>query len=87
MTIKTAFISNIAFTASEVDLQELLEEYKPTHIRLVRHHDSGQSKGYAFAEFNDEDGFKRCVEDLDGVHYKGRPLVVKEAEPRKRQQQ
>ncbi len=84
MNLKTAFISNIAFDATEADLQELLDEFKPTHVRLVVDRDkNNKSRGFGFAEFKDQDGFDRCVNDLDGSHFMGRPLTVKEAEPRK----
>ncbi len=44
--------------------------------------ETGRPRGFAFVEFESEDGARRCIEQLNGRDLKGRPLRVNEAENR-----
>ena len=44
--------------------------------------ETGRPRGFAFVEFESDDGAQRCIEQLNGRDLKGRPLRVNEAENR-----
>lgn len=75
------FIANIAFKAQEDAVRDLFVDagYLPDGVRLITDRKTGESKGYAFAEFRDDQTAQHAIEDLDGQMFLGRKLVVRVA--------
>lgn len=82
--LKTAFVVNLSYNTTEADLQDLLEEYSPTHIHIVVDRDTQRSRGFGFVEFNNANDFEDCLQEVNGLHFQGRVLTVTEAEPKKK---
>ena len=56
---KTLFISRLSTEANESDLRREFEMYGPIErVRIVRHKDTGKSRGYAFIIFERERDMK-----------------------------
>jgi cold-inducible RNA-binding protein len=81
--MKNLFVGNLDFKVVEDDLRELFGQYgQIDQVTLMRDHDTGRSRGFAFVEMaNTNDGDKALTE-LDGAQYAGRTLRVNEARPR-----
>jgi RNA recognition motif-containing protein len=78
------YIGNLNYRIKEDSLRHALEEYGTVDsVKVIKDRDTGHSKGYAFAEMPDDDDARAAIEGLSGVEFQGRPLVVKEALPKK----
>ena len=71
--MKNIFVGNLAFDATETEIRSLFEPYAAIkRVSLVRHRESGQSKGFGFVEMRlDEDG-DRAIMQLNGKENDGR---------------
>ena len=77
------YIGNLNYRVREEGLKSILEEYGVVDsVKIVKDRDTGRSKGFAFAEMPDNGEAESAIEQLNGVDYEGRTLVVKEARPR-----
>ncbi|HUA87313.1 MAG TPA: RNA-binding protein [Bryobacteraceae bacterium] len=81
--MKNIFVGNLDFEATETELRSLFEPYGAIkRISIVRHRDSGQSKGFGFVEMRmDADG-DRAITQLNGRETSGRALDVHAARER-----
>ena len=65
---------------------ELLEAFaaagKVVDAKVPTDRETGRPRGFAFVEFEDEDGARRCIEQMNGQDLKGRPLRINAAEDR-----
>lgn len=76
------FISNISFTSSPQELEDLLAKVGPVeNFSVIKDKVTGKSKGFGFAEMSEQDG-RRTITLYNGHDFHGRKLVVKEANPR-----
>ncbi|KAI8085122.1 uncharacterized protein BX664DRAFT_300853 [Halteromyces radiatus] len=72
----TLFVSHLSYKLNEEDLTQEFEIYGPIkHLRLVKGKD-GQSRGYAFIEFEREKDMKAAYKDADGMKLFGRRIQV-----------
>ncbi|MDO5571580.1 MAG: RNA-binding protein [Bacteroidales bacterium] len=77
------YIGNLNYKVREADLQQAFEEYGAvSSIKIVKDHETGRSKGFGFAEMENEAAAKQAIEELNGTDFEGRTLVVKEARPK-----
>ncbi len=77
------YIGNLNYKVRESDLQQVLEDYAPVNsVKLIIDRETGRSKGFAFAEVEDDNAAKQLIEELNGAEFEGRTMVVKEARPR-----
>jgi RNA recognition motif-containing protein len=76
------FLGNLPFKASEEDLTDLFQSIgvTPDSIQVMRDRQTGQSRGFGFAEVPDEAG-SQAVEAVNGRQIMGRAIVVNEARP------
>ena len=76
--MKKLFIGNLPFESSETDLIDWFASHglSPAEVAIVRHRLTGDSKGFGFAEFADEDDSRQALERLNGAEYKGRRLML-----------
>lgn len=56
-----AYVGNVAFEATQEELQGLFAPYNCTLIRLHTDKNSGRPKGFAHAHFADRASLQRCV--------------------------
>lgn len=78
------YIGNLAYSVTRQDLQERFAPFGAIReIRLVTEKD-GQSKGFAFVEFENSDDAQAAAEALDGKDINGRKIRVNEARERER---
>lgn len=73
------YIGNLNYSVKESNLKQVLEHYGIVkYIRLIKDKDTGNSKGYAFAEMNDDEA-RTAISELNGSEFEGKTLVLKEA--------
>ena len=78
------YIGNLSYRVSEDELQNLLSQFgQLASVSLVKDRFSGQSKGFAFAEFDSSEAMNKAIEELDGADFLGRPLRMNVTEERK----
>ena len=55
---------------------------KVVDAKVPTDRETGRPRGFAFVEFENEDGARRCIEQMNGQDLKGRPLRINAAEDR-----
>lgn len=81
---KKLYVGNLLYDISDEDLKELFAQAGTVlTANVIRYHDSGKSKGFAFVEMETEDGAQKAMDMLNGQDFRGRKLVVSEARPPK----
>ena len=77
------YVGNLSYSTTENDLQELFSAYGDiTEVRLIKDHETGRSKGFAFITFGSKDAMQASLEK-NGEDFGGRNLRVNEAEDRR----
>src|SRR5467141_4279625 len=81
--VKKLYIGNLPFSATEEQLNEWFSQIgvTPSGVNLIRDRFTGQSRGFAFVEVNNDEDADRAVNSLNGQNFGGRNLVVNEARP------
>lgn len=78
------YIGNLNYKVKESELKEVLEDYGTvSSVKLITDHTTQRSKGFAFVEMENSDDAQKAIKELNGAEYYGRPMVVKEALPKK----
>lgn len=73
---RTLFVSRLAYETTERKLQREFEQFGPiSSVRLIKDA-SGQSRGYAFIEFKEEEDLKRAYKRADGIRIDNRRVLV-----------
>ncbi|MCF7901919.1 MAG: RNA-binding protein [Candidatus Marinimicrobia bacterium] len=81
--MKTIYVGNLPFSASEDDIRNIFAEYGEVHsVKLITDRDSGRPRGFGFVEM-DEDPANQAIEGLQEYAMEGRTLQVNEARERK----
>ena len=81
--MKTVFVGNLNFQATESDLRYLFEPFGEIgRIHVVNDRDAGLPRGFAFVEMADPTEAAKAIANLHGKELVGRHLRVKEATPR-----
>lgn len=79
---KTVFVRNLPYTATE---EEILESFRVCGkvldggVRIARNHSTGQSKGFGYVEYKNEEGALAAVQKAAkpfGLQVQGRPVFV-----------
>lgn len=78
------YIGNLSYQATESELYDWFAQAGVTvdEITIVRDRFSGESRGFAFADINDESAASQAIASCNGRDFLGRRLVVNEARPR-----
>jgi cold-inducible RNA-binding protein len=81
--VKKLYIGNLPFSATDEQLQEWFSQIgvTPSGVNLIRDRFTGQSRGFAFVEVNNDEDADRAINSLNGQNFGGRNLVVNEARP------
>lgn len=81
--MKSIYVGNLPFSASEDELRELFTAYgNVDSIRLMTDRDTGRPRGFGFVTMSDTDA-DSAIQALDGKDFGGRTLRVNEAQERK----
>ena len=76
------YIGNLPYRVNEYDLKRFFSNYGTiTHVRIVKNHHTGRSKGFAFLTFTSTEASKKALA-AHGMALKGRNMVVRIAKPR-----
>ena len=73
----TLFVGRLAYEVTERKLLREMETYGPIKdLKLITNKKTGESRGYAFVEYENEEDMKRAFRGADGMRIEGRPIVV-----------
>ncbi len=80
--MKSIYVGNLPFTASEDELRGLFEPYGEVDaVKLISDRDTGRPRGFGFVEMADSDA-DAAIRELNGKEMGGRALRINEAQPR-----
>ena len=78
------FVARLDYSVSSDELKTVFEEYgSVTSCSVVLDKETGRSRGFGFVEMSDEDA-NLAIRQLDQSEIRGRDIVVKPAEDKKR---
>ena len=79
----SVIVKGLSFDATEEDLQREFQDCGrgPINVKLLRHSDTGRSKGMAFVDFNDERAVEQAMSHAGNVLC-GRDFFMDYARPR-----
>lgn len=76
------YVGNLPYNISDDQLRDAFAKFgTPDSARVITDRDSGQSKGFGFVEFSNDEQAKAAM-SLNGTEFGGRSLTVNEARPR-----
>jgi RNA recognition motif-containing protein len=77
------FVGNLSYDATEAELsQHFSSEGQVSYCYLPADRETGRPRGFAFVEFTDDAAAHEAISRLNNQTFRGRPLAVKEAQPR-----
>jgi cold-inducible RNA-binding protein len=81
------FVGNLPYTANETDVQNFFTDagYTVDSVNVMRDRFSGEARGFAFVEINDDQQAQSAVASCNGKDLSGRALVINEARPMARE--
>jgi len=78
------YVGNLSWETSDSDLRDLVAPYgAPDSVKVIVDRDTNRSKGFGFVEFSDPAQANAAIAGLNGKDFKGRPLTVNEARPKR----
>jgi len=83
-TLKKLYVGNLPFQATDQDLSNWFKQAgaNVASVAIVQDRETGQPRGFAFVEINNDDEANRAIQSLNGQDFMGRNVVVNEARPR-----
>ncbi len=81
------FVGNLPYSANETDIQNFFADagYSVDSVNVMRDRFSGEARGFAFVEINDEQQAQAAISSCNGKDLSGRALVINEARPMARE--
>jgi len=77
------FVGNLSFQTTQDELHAAFAQYgNVDRVNIVTDRDSGQPRGFAFVEMNDQHEAETAIQQLNGAEMNGRALNVNEARPK-----
>lgn len=77
------YVGNLPHDVTDAQLGELATAFGKTDSAVVvRDRTSGESKGFGFIEFGNDDEAKAAIAGLDGKEVNGKAIKVNEARPK-----
>jgi len=77
--VKTIYVGNLPFSATEEDLRNLFSQHGTVHsVKMITDRETGKPRGFGFVEI-EQDGANAAIEALNGAEFQGRNLRVNEA--------
>lgn len=80
---KRIYVGSLPYQITEDQLESLFGEYgKVSDSQVIMDRFTGQAKGFAFIEMENDAEAEAAISALNGTEFGGRTLVVNEARPR-----
>ena len=77
------FVAKLDFGITSEQVKQAFEDYGTVlKATVATDRETGKSRGFAFVEMADKEEALNAIKGLDGSMMNGRPIAVKEAEPR-----
>jgi len=77
------YVGNISKQTTDAQLQTLAQSYgTPTNAHIAKDKVSGESRGFGFVEFANDDEARAAIAGLHGKQVDGRTLKVNESRPK-----
>ena len=77
------YVGNLAYSMTEADLTEVFSEFgEVTSVKIITDRFTGNSKGFAFVEMEDEESGEAAISSLNDADIGGRRIKVNKARPR-----
>ena len=73
------YVGNLASDVTEETLSATFGQYGEAFTRVLRDHETGKSRGFAFVEIEEDSEAEAAIQSLHGVDLNGREMVVTEA--------
>lgn len=74
---KKLYIGNLSYEITDDELHQVFSQCgQVSSAKVIRHRDTGQSKGFGFVEMPNDDEATHAVDRMNGFDLRGRPLVV-----------
>jgi RNA recognition motif-containing protein len=78
------YVGNLSKQITDAQLNDLVTPYGAiVSANVATERSSGESKGFGFVEFSNENEARAAITGLDGRDVNGQALKVNEAKPRK----
>ena len=75
------YVGNLPYSISDDQLSDMFARFgTPDSARVVTDRDTGQSKGFGFVEYSNDETARQAM-TLNGTDFGGRALKVNEARP------
>ena len=80
--MKTIYVGNLPFDASEDDVRELFSQHGTVYsVKLISDRETGRPRGFGFVDMEPQHA-SAAIEALNGHDFQGRTLRVNEARER-----
>ena len=77
------YVGNLDFKTTEDELRTLFQGYgQVERVNIVRAGDTGQPRGFAFVEMNNNGEAEQAIAGVNGSNLGGRTLNVNQARPK-----
>jgi RNA recognition motif-containing protein len=77
------YIGNLSYRLKENDLSRVLSEYGTVNsVKIITDRETGRSKGFGFAEMENDEDAEKAIKELNGAELEGRAMVLKVALPK-----
>src|SRR6187200_1508499 len=77
------FVGNLSYEATEAELRQHFGTIGTvSYCYLPTDRETGRPRGFAFVEYTDDALANEAIQRLNNQPFRGRPLAVKEAQPR-----
>jgi RNA recognition motif-containing protein len=84
MNMKSIYVGNLPFSATEEEILNLFSPYGTVHgVKLVSDRETGRARGFGFVEMEDA-AAASAISALNGKEVGGRSLRINEARERER---
>lgn len=79
------FVAKLNYDTSEDTLRATFEQFGAVDsAKIIFDREQGRSKGFGFVEMPNDDEANAAISELNDTELDGRTIVVKEAQPRER---
>ncbi len=80
--VKTIYIGNLSFSATEDEIRELFGQHGTVHsVKLISDRETGRPRGFGFVEMDDEPA-DAAIDALNETEFGGRTMRVNQAKER-----
>ncbi len=79
---KRLFVGSLSYNVTSAQVEEVFAKIgKLASVNLITDKFSGQSKGFAFVEYENDADADKAIKELNNYNLEGRTIVVNEAKP------